>query len=101
MHRHHLIELPDYILQGKGIYPADDLRPYTKLLYANGPGFSINETTCRRENLWNVDTSEDGYVAQSSAPMSSETHGGEDVAIYARGPMAHLLQGVQVSSAAI
>lgn len=28
-------------------------------------------------------------------PVKSETHGGEDVAIFARGPQAHLLHGVQ------
>ena len=27
--------------------------------------------------------------------MKSETHGGEDVAIFARGPQAHLVHGVQ------
>lgn len=27
-------------------------------------------------------------------PLRHETHGGEDVAIFARGPMAHLLHGV-------
>lgn len=31
----------------------------------------------------------------STFPMDSETHSGEDVAIYARGPMAHLLTGVK------
>ena len=27
-------------------------------------------------------------------PLSSETHGGDDVGIYAYGPQAHLFQGV-------
>ena len=31
-------------------------------------------------------------------PRSSETHGGEDVAIYARGPMSHLIHGVHEQS---
>lgn len=34
------------------------------------------------------------YVQQSAVPLDSETHGGEDVALFARGPMAHLFQGV-------
>jgi alkaline phosphatase len=33
------------------------------------------------------------YVQEALIPRSSETHGGEDVAIYARGPWAHLFQG--------
>ena len=28
-------------------------------------------------------------------PLSSESHGGEDVAVFARGPQAHLVHGVQ------
>jgi alkaline phosphatase len=28
-------------------------------------------------------------------PLESETHGAEDVAIFARGPKAHLFHGVQ------
>lgn len=35
------------------------------------------------------------YVQSSGVPLKSETHGGEDVAVYANGPMAHLIHGVQ------
>lgn len=34
------------------------------------------------------------YQAQSAVPLRHETHGGEDVAVFAKGPMAHLLHGV-------
>jgi len=33
------------------------------------------------------------YRQQATVPLGSETHGGEDVIAYARGPMAHLFQG--------
>lgn len=39
-----------------------------------------------------------GYVQQSAAPLSSETHGSEDVVIFAKGPMSHLFHGVQEQS---
>lgn len=34
------------------------------------------------------------YLFPSYAPHDSETHGGEDVGIFARGPQAHLFSGV-------
>jgi hypothetical protein len=34
------------------------------------------------------------YTFPSTFYLPSETHGGEDVAVYARGPWAHLLVGV-------
>lgn len=34
-------------------------------------------------------------MQQAAVPLDSETHGGEDVAIYAKGPMAHLFHGVK------
>ena len=33
------------------------------------------------------------YVQQALIPRSSETHSGEDVAVYAKGPWAHLFDG--------
>ena len=35
------------------------------------------------------------YRQQAAVPLASETHGGEDVAVFARGPQAHLVHGVQ------
>lgn len=34
------------------------------------------------------------YLQQAAVPADMETHGGEDVGIYARGPMSHLISGV-------
>lgn len=38
------------------------------------------------------------YLQQAAVPLDSETHGSEDVAIFAKGPMAHLFHGVQEQS---
>lgn len=40
-------------------------------------------------------TVDEEYMQQAAVPLESETHGGEDVAIYAKGPMAHLFHGVK------
>ena len=34
------------------------------------------------------------FVQQALIPMSSETHSGEDVAVFARGPWSHLFDGL-------
>lgn len=38
------------------------------------------------------------YRQQTAVPLSSETHGGEDVAIMAKGPYAHLFHGIHEQS---
>ena len=35
------------------------------------------------------------FIQDAGVPIASETHGGEDVGIFARGPMAHLFQGTK------
>uniref|UniRef100_A0A3B1KBN4 alkaline phosphatase n=1 Tax=Astyanax mexicanus TaxID=7994 RepID=A0A3B1KBN4_ASTMX len=73
-----------------------DMLPYTTLMYGNGPGHKI--TNNKRPDIRNVDTKSKDYVQQAAVPLDSETHGGEDVAVLARGPMAHLFQGVNEQS---
>ena len=68
---------------------AGDGLPYTTLGYQNGPG----AVSGARADLTSVDTTALGYLQQAVVPMGSETHAGEDVAIYAKGPKAHLVHG--------
>ncbi|KAM8927900.1 alkaline phosphatase-like [Pelodytes ibericus] len=69
-----------------------DGKPYTSILYGNGPGFKL--VGGARENISNIDTTDPHYRAQAAVPLPSETHSGEDVAVFAKGPLAHLLHGV-------
>jgi alkaline phosphatase len=68
---------------------ARDGLPYTTLGYANGPG-----ARGTRIDLTDVDTTDPDFVQEATVPLGNETHGGEDVAIYAAGPSAHLVRGV-------
>ena len=96
----------DYAHDGLGL-------PYTTLGYANGPGYpgesgsqpagpkkyphpgtGSRAVRSGRPDLSDIDTTAPDYMQESAMPMPSETHGGEDVAIYARGPQAHLVRGV-------
>lgn len=68
--------------------------PYTTLGYANGPGWRDPHTHAgHRPDLTEVDTRADDFKQEATIPTESETHGGEDVPIYAVGPMAHLIHG--------
>lgn len=68
--------------------PAQDGRPYTTLGYYTGMVQRTDETLTQDQVL------DPNYRQQSAVPMGSETHSGEDVAAFARGPWAHLVDGV-------
>ena len=67
--------------------PAQDGRPYTTLGYYTG-GVQRGDETLTQEQVLDPN-----YRQQSAVPMGSETHSGEDVAAFARGPWAHLVDG--------
>ena len=67
--------------------------PYTTLNYANGRG-----ALPKRPDLTNIDTTALDYKQEAIAPLTDETHGGEDVAIFATGPGAELVRGVMEES---
>jgi len=87
-------------------------RPYATLSYANGPGYAgasdrqpegakhyphnpsaYSPAKDGRPQLADVDTEAPGYEQESTMPLSSETHSGEDVAVFARGPGSDAVRG--------
>ncbi|SDD57923.1 alkaline phosphatase [Kordiimonas lacus] len=68
---------------------AEDGKPYTTLAYQNGPGAVKGE----RKHLTEEDIADPMFKPQALVPTRSETHGGEDVALFAIGPWAHLVSG--------
>jgi len=99
----------------RGQYARDAKgQPYTTLSYANGPGHvdphthqhTLNPDTHQhqhlprghraeyaRPDLTEVDTQHPDYLQEALIPMRSETHGGDDVGVWARGPGSDALRG--------
>ncbi|XP_065560991.1 alkaline phosphatase-like isoform X1 [Artemia franciscana] len=95
----HTMTINGYPLRGDSIfgvgYISDvDHMPWTTLSYANGPGYRKGNPDGSRYNITDDDFQAIEYKPIATAPTNSETHGGDDVAVYAIGPQAHLLQGV-------
>lgn len=89
-------------VDGTTLLLAADGKPYTTISYGNGPGgvfpalakdSKVAEPAGVRQDLTAVDTKSVDYIQQATIPLASETHAGDDVAIYAWGPQAHLFSG--------
>jgi alkaline phosphatase len=96
---------PDYKRDALGM-------PYTTLGYANGRGYQgasnllpVGPKLCCQQprsfsalpgppfDLTGTDTTDPNYLQAAGIPLQNETHGGEDVAIFATGVDAYLVHG--------
>lgn len=98
---------------GKPSKPSADALglPYTTLSYANGPGYTgpsrsqpagsktfLHEgrryqAGTGRPDLRERDTTHPDYLQESTVPLADETHGGDDVGVWARGPGSDAVRG--------
>lgn len=104
----HTMSISGYPARGQEIIGlaalGDDGLPYTTLMYANGPGYNYTIKSEDEEedddfevSRWNVTQDEAtswDYTQLAAVPKNAETHGGDDVAIYASGPMSHLFHSL-------
>jgi alkaline phosphatase len=74
----------------KPMLGADGM-PYTALQYANGPG--AGKDGAPRADLTGVDTTDPDFHQQALVALGGETHGGDDVGVWARGPGADAVRG--------
>ncbi|XP_013108751.1 membrane-bound alkaline phosphatase [Stomoxys calcitrans] len=83
----------DQDITGLAADVADDNLPYTILSYANGPGFYSTYGDRGRKLVTTKDTQNSKFEYLSTVPLDSETHGGDDVGVFASGPYAHYFSG--------
>ena len=86
--------------------------PYTTLSYSNGPGYvgasaqqpegtktfehrasGYQPAKNGRPDLTNVDTAHPDFMQEALVPASNESHGGDDVGLWARGPGSAAVRG--------
>ncbi|XP_053669575.1 alkaline phosphatase-like [Anopheles marshallii] len=98
----HTLTIGGYPVRGNDILSTGDFSrfdrmPFFTLTYANGPSYADHfyETGGRR----NPDDMRDRYhdpdfTYPAAVPYEDETHGGDDVAVFAQGPWAHIFSGL-------
>ncbi|XP_075980441.1 membrane-bound alkaline phosphatase-like [Anticarsia gemmatalis] len=68
--------------------------PYMTLSYTNGPGFRPHMEGVRPDVTKEESYRTPRWKTHVDAPLESETHGGDDVAVFARGPHHSLFTGL-------
>jgi alkaline phosphatase len=79
--------------------------PYTILGYHNGPGYRGKprvdpavDPFLGLSGAAGAGPNDSTYLQESAVPLGSETHAGEDVALYAIGPRAEMVRGTVKNS---
>nr|XP_014098695.2 membrane-bound alkaline phosphatase-like [Bactrocera oleae] len=97
----HAMTYSGYAVRGNDIFgrapsKGSDGQPYMTLSYANGPSYEkfydVEKHERRDPTTLKKGAPRDAFP--STIPLDSETHGGDDVAVFASGPWAHLFTGV-------
>ncbi|XP_017862510.1 PREDICTED: membrane-bound alkaline phosphatase [Drosophila arizonae] len=88
---------------GKAESSGTDDKPYLALSYANGKSFETYYDVMAHQRVdptsLLADNADVAQLFPATAPLESETHGGEDVGVFASGPWAHIFTGVYEQNA--
>ncbi|XP_055588240.1 alkaline phosphatase, tissue-nonspecific isozyme-like [Uranotaenia lowii] len=96
----HTMTMGGYPVRGNNILATGDFSrldrmPFFTLSYANGMSyFDHYPPTGGRNNPFLMDSQRADFRFPGAVPYEDETHGGDDVAVFARGPHAHLFSGL-------
>lgn len=77
-----------------GDLSLEDEMPYFTLSYANGMGFYAHYNESGRLNPIDMNITDPFFKQPATVPLTEETHGGDDVGVFAFGPHSHLFTGV-------
>ncbi|XP_073961775.1 membrane-bound alkaline phosphatase-like [Choristoneura fumiferana] len=99
----HVMAFNGYSRRGTDILgPSDDIGddgvPYMTLSYTNGPGYRSQQGVGRVDVTQDSDFMSIAWMTHAEVPLASETHGGDDVAVFARGPQQQLFTGLYEQS---
>ncbi|KOB67391.1 Alkaline phosphatase, partial [Operophtera brumata] len=100
----HVMAINGYTRRGGDILgPSDDIGddgvPYMTLSYTNGPGARVHENGVRPDVTQDDDyRGSTRWMTHSEVPLELETHGGDDVGVFARGVAHGMFSGLYEQS---